>query len=277
MKLAVLGGRAVLWGDAGYLDVAEASDDRFRLANVFDDWSSFRQWARETKAPRKPLPAAPSFDAPMPLPRQVFGIGVNYRSHADEAGIVVPADPLVFTKFPTCIAGEAQPLQARVPLDWEVELVVVIGRTARNVSRDEAWSHVAGLTIGQDISDRTMQFQGSHPQFSLCKSGPGYGPVGPWLVTPDALANRDDLAISCTIDGEALQSSRTSQLIHDVPGLVRYLSTVVTLLPGDVIFTGTPAGVGFSRKPPRFLQPGETLVSAIEGIGELRTKIVSAS
>jgi len=159
-------------------------------------------------------------------------------------------------------------------VDWEVELVVVIGASARDLAQGDAWSAVAGLTIGQDISDRQLQFAGATPQFSLGKSRPGYGPIGPWLVTPDEFDDPNDLAISCSLNGEIVQEARTSGLIHDVPSIVSYLSSVVTLLPGDVIFTGTPAGVGFARTPPRFLAGGDVLVSSIQGIGELRTETV---
>ena len=135
---------------------------------------------------------------------------------------------------------------------------------------------IAGLTIGQDISDRQLQLAGATPQFSLGKSRPGYGPIGPWLVTPDDFDDPNDLAISCTLNGEIVQAARTSSLIHDVPSIVSYLSSVVALLPGDVIFTGTPAGVGFTRTPPRFLAAGDVLVSSIQGIGELRTEAVES-
>jgi 2-keto-4-pentenoate hydratase/2-oxohepta-3-ene-1,7-dioic acid hydratase in catechol pathway len=141
--------------------------------------------------------------------------------------------------------------------------------------REEAWDHVAGLTIGQDLSERIMQLQGTFPQFSLGKSYPGFGPTGPWLVTPDEFADRDDLAISCSLSGEQMQSSRTSMMLYDVPELLVRLSAVCPLLPGDLIFSGTPSGIGNRRTPPRFIGPDDVLVSEIEGIGTLTTRFTA--
>jgi len=206
----------------------------------------------------------------------VFGIGLNYVAHALEGPWGVPEVPAVFTKYPTCIVGAREQVAIPAPTtDWEVELVVVMGRRAHGVAAADAWPYVAGLTIGQDISERTLQRSGNVPQFGLGKSYPGFGPMGPWLVTPDEFANPDDLSISCTLNGETMQDSRTADLVFGVPRLVEYLSGVLPLLPGDVIFTGTPSGVGAGRKPQRFLQPGEVLVSSIEGIGSLTTRLVA--
>jgi 2-keto-4-pentenoate hydratase/2-oxohepta-3-ene-1,7-dioic acid hydratase in catechol pathway len=205
----------------------------------------------------------------------VFGIGVNYADHAAEAGMISPDDPMVFGKFASCIAAPGDPLVVAVPtVDWEAELVVVIGAARRHLTPEDAWSAVAGLTIGQDISDRALQMAGHNPQFGLAKSRPGYGPIGPWVVTPDEFDDPSDLGISCTVNGEVVQDSRTSHMIHGVAAVVSYLSGIVDLFPGDAIFTGTPAGVGFTRQPPRYLSPGDVLVSSIQGIGELRTVTV---
>src|SRR6185436_5052317 len=135
---------------------------------------------------------------------------------------------------------------------------------------DQAWSHVAGVTVGQDLSERISQMAGPAPQFSLGKSFPRFAPTGPWLVTPDELDDPDDLELGARIDGEVVQRDRTSRLIFPVAQLVAHLSEVLTLLPGDLLFTGTPAGVGMGREPARYLAPGETLVSWIEGVGEIR-------
>jgi 2-keto-4-pentenoate hydratase/2-oxohepta-3-ene-1,7-dioic acid hydratase in catechol pathway len=203
---------------------------------------------------------------------------LNYVAHALEGPWGVPEVPAVFTKYPTCIVGARESVAIPAPTtDWEVELVVVMGRRAHRVAQADAWSYVAGLTIGQDISERTLQRAGNVPQFGLGKSYPGFGPMGPWLVTPDEFSNPDDLSISCSLNGETMQDSRTGDLVFGVARLVEYLSAVVPLLPGDVIFTGTPSGVGAGRKPPRFLQPGEVLVSEIEGIGSLTTHLVAGS
>jgi 2-keto-4-pentenoate hydratase/2-oxohepta-3-ene-1,7-dioic acid hydratase in catechol pathway len=147
----------------------------------------------------------------------------------------------------------------------------VIGRRADRVAEADAWSHVAGLTVGQDISDRKLQFAAG-AQFSLGKSRRGYGPMGPWLVTLDEVPDPDDLALGCSVDGEVVQDARTSDLVFTVPSLIAQLSDVLPLLPGDVLFTGTPAGVGVSRKPARFLQAGNVLETWIEGIGTIRNR-----
>jgi 2-keto-4-pentenoate hydratase/2-oxohepta-3-ene-1,7-dioic acid hydratase in catechol pathway len=274
MRFANLEGRLVLVRDGGAVDLAAASDGRLPSApdEALDRWDDVVRWAAGTNGAPVPFDHG-HLRAPSPRPRQVFGIGLNYASHAAEADLTPPDFPTTFTKFPTCIAspGDTVTLPS-AHVDWEVELVVVIGRRAHAVPEADAWSRVAGLTVGQDLSERVVQRQRPIPQFSLGKSFPGFGPIGPWLVTPDELADPDDLAISCTLNGEEMQAGRTSDLIFPVPKLVHLLSGVVPLMPGDLVFTGTPAGVGFTRTPPRFLRHGDELVSTIEGIGALRTR-----
>ncbi len=256
------------------VDVERASAGRFGSdpQAIFAEWDAFSGWAQDVSLSEADVVIRPDDLGPVaPCPAQVFAIGLNYAEHAAEANLAIPSFPPTFTKFPTCLAGPS----TSVPLpqgsvDWEVELVVVIGRRARLVDRDGAWLHVAGVAVGQDISERELQMIGTAPQFSLAKSFPCFGPIGPALVTIDELADPDDLAIGCSIDGETVQSARTSMMVFDVPALIVHLSSVLTLLPGDVIFTGTPSGVGMGRNPKRFLQPGEVIESEIEGIGRLR-------
>jgi 2-keto-4-pentenoate hydratase/2-oxohepta-3-ene-1,7-dioic acid hydratase in catechol pathway len=239
----------------------------------YGDWPAFAGFAAGVTAGTAPLVEA-DLRCPVPAPRQVFAIGLNYRSHAEEAGMAVPEVPATFTKFPACLAGPYDEVEVcGATTDWEVELVVVIGAPADRVAEADSWSHVAGLTVGQDITDRTLQIAAG-AQFSLGKSRRGFGPMGPWIVTTDELADPDDLALGCSVDGETVQDARTSDLIFDVPRLVAELSAILPLLPGDVIFTGTPAGVGFTRQPARFLQAGQVLESWIEGIGRLRNRCV---
>ena len=275
MKLANVDGRAALVLGDQIADVATASDGRFGVdpMALYDQWDEFRDFATTVTGPTGPLVEI-ALRNPVPLPRQVFAIGLNYRSHAEESGAALPEVPAVFTKFPASLAGPFDDVVVAGPsVDWEVELVVVIGRIADRVTRSDAWSHVAGVTIGQDISDRHLQFAAG-AQFSLGKSRRGFGPVGPWVVTPDELDNPDDLALGCSVNGDKMQDARTTDLVFDVPDLIAELSAVLTLLPGDVIFTGTPAGVGVVRKPPRFLRPGDTLETWIEGVGTIRNRIV---
>jgi 2-keto-4-pentenoate hydratase/2-oxohepta-3-ene-1,7-dioic acid hydratase in catechol pathway len=209
----------------------------------------------------------------------VFAIGMNYAAHAAEAGVDPPDFPPTFTKFPTCLTGPDATVELPTNfVDWEVELVVVIASTAFEVAAGRGWSHVAGLTVGQDLSERMVQLRPPAPQFSLGKSFPGFGPIGPWVITPDAIgADPDDLAIGCTVNGEEMQKSRTSDLIFGVDALIHHLSSITPLLPGDLIFTGTPSGVGGARNPQRFLGPGDELISTIEGVGTIRTHLVQRS
>ncbi len=184
----------------------------------------------------------------------------------------------MFTKFPSCIIGPRGEitLPAGGHTDWEVELVAVIGRLAFRVPDEDAMSYVAGYAVGQDVSERILQAAAVPPQFSLGKSLPGFGPIGPWLVTLDEFDDPNDLELGCAIDGEQMQLGRTSDLIFSVPALVAKLSATMPLLPGDVIFTGTPSGVGLGRTPQRWLADGEELVTHIEGIGELRHRFIAS-
>jgi 2-keto-4-pentenoate hydratase/2-oxohepta-3-ene-1,7-dioic acid hydratase in catechol pathway len=275
MKVANSNGRlAVVLGDE-IADVAEVSEGSFGPdpMDAFDDWEAFVDFAASVSSGTAPL-AMGDLRCPIPRPRQVFAIGLNYRSHAEESGMPIPEVPATFTKFPASLAGPFDDIEiVGDSVDWEVELVVVVGRVADRVTEDAAWAHIAGLTVGQDISDRHLQFAAG-AQFSLGKSRRGFGPMGPWVVTTDEVSNANDLGLGCSIDGEEVQNARTSDLVFGVPQLIAELSSVLPLLPGDVIFTGTPAGVGIARKPPLFLRPGQTLDSWIEGIGSIRNRCV---
>ena len=206
--------------------------------------------------------------APVPKPRNSFGVGLNYKDHAEESKMDLPESPVIFSKFPSCIAGPFDDVELRATSgDYEAELVVVIGRTTRDVIAEDAWEHVAGVTAGQDISDRRLQLGARPPQFGLGKSRDTYGPTGPLLVSPDSFANADDLQLTCEINGDRRQDARTSSLIFNVPYLVSYLSEVMTLVPGDLIFTGTPSGVGMPDK--RFLVAGDVITTTVEGVGTM--------
>ena len=279
MRLADHDGRATLLVEGGGVDVATASDGRFGpdIQALYDEWADFVEFAGGVDASATPaLPVDEGrFGNPVPRPRQVFAIGLNYRAHAAESGAEVPSIPATFTKFPACLTGpDAEVVLPSGNVDWEVELVAVVGTRADRVPEAEGWAHVAGVTVGQDLSERVVQLTAGG-QFSLGKSYRGFGPMGPVLVTPDELDDPDDLRLGCAIDGEVVQQARTSDMVFSVRRLVAELSAVVPLLPGDVIFTGTPEGVGVRRSPPRFLRPGEALESWIEGVGRLRTSFVA--
>jgi 2,4-diketo-3-deoxy-L-fuconate hydrolase len=279
MRVARVSGRLSVLVEGGAVDVESASGGRFPADpdDVMPQWDELRDWAAGYGG-GEVVPYSPGdLGAPLLRPAQVFGIGLNYRDHAAESGVTVPAAPAVFTKFRTCLAGPYDAV--RLPsgqVDWEVELVVVIGRRAEQVAEEHAWSHVGGVTVGQDLSERSVQLAGPVPQFSLGKSFPGFGPFGPAIVTPDELADPDDLELACFLDDEVLQKGRTRDMVFSVPELVARLSAVCPLLPGDLIFTGTPPGVGMARRPPRFLTAGTTLVSTVENVGELRNLLVAS-
>ena len=280
MRIANLDDRLSVLTDAGAVDVERASGGRFGAdpQAIYRNWAEFLSWARTAD-----LSVAESYHpaqlrSPAPAPAQVLGIGLNYRSHAAESGFTVPARPSVFTKFPSCITGPCGDitLPAGGHTDWEVELVAVVGARAWQVAAADTWEHVAGLALGQDLSQRISPRAGSPPHFSLGKSFPRFGPIGPWLVTVDEFSDPDDLELGCSVNGETMQRARTRDLVFSVPELIRALSAVLPLLPGDVIFTGTPADVGLGRDPQRWLAPGDELVSYVEGIGELRHRFVAA-
>lgn len=284
MRLANVDGRAVLVTSSdepltGH-DVATASGGRFGpdLASVYADWDAFAAWARGFEPSGEPAGfSRAQLGPPSPRPAQVVAIGFNYSAHAAETGFAVPDRlPPTFTKFVSCLTGPDTEvvLPEGGHTDWEVEIVAVIGRTAHRVGVEEAWDHVAGLTVGQDLSERLAQMAGPAPQFSLAKSLPGFGPTGPWLVTPDELPDRDDLELGCSVDGEVLQRGRSKEMIFSIPALISGLSATLTLQPGDLVFTGTPDGVGMGRDPQRYLAPGQRLRTWVEGIGELRQRFV---
>jgi 2,4-didehydro-3-deoxy-L-rhamnonate hydrolase len=277
VRIANVAGRCKLLVDGGQIDVESASNGRFGsdLSAAYERFAELRSWARtvtQADEPWTPAVAGP----PAPAPRQVFAVALNYVDHASESGLQAPTAPLIFPKYVSSLSGPVTDVALpEGSVDWEVELVAVVGETARQVPLSEAWDHVAGLTVGQDLSERVLQLSGPAPQFGLAKSYPGFSPTGPVLVTPDELDRPDDVGLGCDINGEEVQKGRTSDMIFSVPELVAYLSGIVTLFPGDLIFTGTPPGVGMGRNPPRFLREGDRLHSWVEGIGELEQTFVS--
>jgi 2,4-diketo-3-deoxy-L-fuconate hydrolase len=277
-RLATVAGRAALVDDRTFVDLAALAGDE-ALADPMVAIARHRQLHDLQALVDADHPAALDaedvvLDPPVPRPQKVFAIGLNYRAHAAEMGRELPPAPLTFTKFPSSLNGPTGDIPlSGATVDWEVELVVVIGDGGRRIPRENAWEHVAGLTLGQDVSDRTVQNLGSPPQFSLGKSFDGYAPLGPTVVSVDTFDDPDDIGLWCEVEGERMQDSRTSDLIFAVPEIVEYLSSICTLVPGDIVFTGTPSGVGQGRG--RFLRPGELVVSGAERIGELRNRCVA--
>lgn len=277
-RLVNVGGRSALEHDGGWYDLAALARDESlsrprqalsqhrRLHDLAADCGSLSPDGRLADVVLGP---------PVPDARQVFGIGLNYRGHVTESGMELPPAPLTFTKFPSCLAGPAADIRlSGATVDYEAEVVVVIGDECRHVSTDEAWSVVAGITAGQDISDRDVQLSGSPPQFCLGKSFEGYGPIGPAIVSCDAFVDPDDIALACEVWGEVVQEATTADLIFGIPEQVSYLSSICTLYPGDLIFTGTPDGVGMARG--RFLAPGDVVVTTVQGVGRLHNSCLAA-
>jgi 2-keto-4-pentenoate hydratase/2-oxohepta-3-ene-1,7-dioic acid hydratase in catechol pathway len=208
--------------------------------------------------------------APIPRPPKIICIGLNYRDHAMESGMAIPETPTVFAKFPTSVIGPGAPIvlpKASTKPDYEAEFAVVIGRGGRHIPEERWREHVFGYTILNDVSARDFQMATS--QWTIGKTFDTFAPMGPWVVTADEIEDPHRLGISLELSGDVMQSSNTCNLIFGVPKLVAYLSSVFTLEPGDVIATGTPAGVGFARKPPRYLRAGDEVRVQVEGIGEL--------
>ncbi len=280
IELANLQGRAQLIADGRLIDVERRSGRRFSSApmEVLAVWESFCEWAREQRADESCAVLEPErLAACVPAPSQLFAIGLNYRAHARETGAPLPKEPMVFTKFQSCLCGP----RAQVPIgsafvDWEVELCVAIGRGGRAIAAERALEHVAGYCVGQDISDRQRQRADNPPQFSLAKSGECFGPIGPALVAAESVPEPGNLRLTCEVDGERMQEGCTADMVFPVPELIAYLSRYCELRAGDLIFTGTPSGVGAGRRPPRFLLPGERVRSEIENLGVLENLCVEA-
>jgi 2-keto-4-pentenoate hydratase/2-oxohepta-3-ene-1,7-dioic acid hydratase in catechol pathway len=216
--------------------------------------------------------------APVPAPQKVICVGLNYADHARETGKEAPAEPVIFNKFVTavCAHGDAiiLPKLSR-EVDYEAELVAVIGRGGRHISAEAALSHVAGYCCGHDVSARDWQLRKPGGQWLLGKSFDTFAPFGPELVTRDEVGDAGNLRIQLRLNGRTMQDSTTAQLIFSVAELTAYVSGVCTLAPGDVIFTGTPPGVGVARKPPVFLQPGDTVEVEIERVGILKNRVMA--
>jgi 2-keto-4-pentenoate hydratase/2-oxohepta-3-ene-1,7-dioic acid hydratase in catechol pathway len=214
--------------------------------------------------------------APVPRPGKVLCIGLNYRDHAAESNMQIPEKPVVFSKFSSCVIAPGEPVvipSTSQQVDYEAELAVVIGRRAKHVTADRAYDYVLGYTAFNDVSARDFQF--SDGQWQRGKSCDTFAPMGQTIVTTDVITDPHKLSIKLTLNGKIMQDSNTDQLIFGVPALIEFISQSITLEPGDVIATGTPPGVGFARKPPVFLQPGDQMEVLIEGMGGLGNPVVS--
>lgn len=220
----------------------------------------------------------PRYGPPVSGIGKFLGIGLNYKDHAEESGNPIPIEPIVFMKAISCIAGPDDDVhipRGSTKMDWEIELGVVIGTRARYVERTDAMAHVAGYVIVNDISERFDQIERGGT-WDKGKGHDGFGPIGPWLVTVDELGEANNLAMTLDVSGERRQEGNTASMIFDVPTLVAYVSQFMTLEPGDVIATGTPAGVGLGMKPPRYLNVGDEMLLSIQGLGNQRQRVISS-
>jgi 2,4-didehydro-3-deoxy-L-rhamnonate hydrolase len=274
-RLANVSGRAALCTQTEYFDLERISGGAMSAdpMNAIRNHGALHLIHLETQTPDGLLATA-DLRAVVPAPSKSFAIGLNYQNHAAESNMDLPAAPLAFSKFPSCLSGPHDDVVLNSEHgDYEVELVVVIGNGGRDIAVADAWNHIMGVTIGQDISDRALQFAAKPPHFDLGKSRDTYGPIGPVIVSTDSFASLDNFALTCHVNGETRQNGMTSDLIFSVPALISYLSSILTLNPGDIIFTGTPEGVGAVNGT--FLKPGDVIESAITGIGTMRNVCVA--
>ena len=281
LRLANLKGRAqFIVGDISSpraIDVATASNNSLSAdpMQCFAHWDVLKKLAATLDASAGTLVAIADLSCPVPHPRQMFAVGLNYRKHAAEMGSPLPPLPLVFAKFQSSLntpTGNIEILSDTV--DYESELVIIVGKGGRHIDEASAWDHVAGLCVGQDVSDRGLQYMGTPPQFSLGKSRVGYSPIGPWVTDMSNNDKRDDLQLGCTVNGEQRQDTQTSDMIFGIAHIVAYMSTIVELFPGDVIYTGSPFGVGHGRKPQVYLKPGDVVETTLEGVGTITNRCI---
>ena len=254
-------------GFSTLLDLIEAGDDGRAKAEAF---------AAGAKAENKRAFSTVKLLAPIPRPNKLICVGLNYRDHAAETGATIPDVPTIFNKFATAVIGPGAdivlPKVSKSP-DYEAEFAFVVGRGGRHIAADDWQEHVWGYTIINDVSAR--DYQRATTQWLMGKTFDTFAPMGPWIVTADEIPDPHNVNIQLEIDGETLQDSNTRELIFKIPQLIAFLSSVFTLEPGDIVSTGTPAGVGVARKPPRFLRPGEEVIVKVQGIGELSNPVVA--
>jgi len=256
--------------DAGFDDILSV------ISGGADAMDRVMRWIDSPPHSETLDPQTTRLASPIPKPPKIVCIGLNYRDHAEEANLAIPSVPTVFAKFPTAVIGHRHPIvlpKNSTRPDYEAELAVVIGKGGRHIPEESWLDHVFGYTILNDVSARDFQMATS--QWMIGKTFDTFAPIGPAIVTADEIEDPHQLAISLTLSGEVMQDSNTSNLIFKIPQLIAYLSSVFTLEPGDIIATGTPAGVGFVRKPPRYLKPGDEVTVRIEGIGELTNPVVA--
>jgi 2,4-didehydro-3-deoxy-L-rhamnonate hydrolase len=267
----------VIRADGIRLDVSSFGCDYDERFFEEDGIANLERWLKENQLSLPKIEPSVRLGPPICRPSKIICIGLNYRDHAVESGMQIPNEPVIFFKATTSLVGPNDDLV--IPrnghkVDWEVELAVVIGKKAQYVFRENALEFVAGYVLHNDYSERSFQLERGG-QWVKGKSADTFAPLGPYLATRDELPNTGNLKMWLKVNGEPRQNSATSEMIFDVPALVSYCSEFMTLLPGDLITTGTPAGVGLGMKPPKYLRAGDLVELGIEGLGESRQKVVS--
>ena len=266
-----------------YVDVNAADPEMptslRELLELGRDWER-KAWSALPRGIVRHDPANVKLLAPIPDPHKIICIGLNYSDHAAESGVPAPEEPVLFSKYPSALIGHGTAIQ--IPsvsnqVDYEAELVVVIGRGGRHIPRERAMEHVGGYAVGHDVSARDWQLNKPGKQWMAGKTFDTFAPIGPELVTPDEVGDPHNLAIRLRLNGQTMQDSSTKQLIFGIDVLISYCSQVFTLEPGDLIFTGTPPGVGMARKPPVWLKPGDVVEVEIERLGTLRNPVIAES
>ncbi len=269
-----LGGQArpgVLSGDDSVLDLSSLG-----FNSLLEFIESGSEGCKQVESCAKHSLQSVKLLAPIPRPRKLICVGLNYRDHAEETGTQIPKVPTIFNKFATAVIGPGAnivlPKISKAP-DYEAEFAFVIGRGGRNIPSEDWANHIFGYTIVNDVTAR--DYQRATSQWLMGKTFDTFAPMGPWIVTPDEIPDPHDLDIQMEINGEVRQDSNTRELIFKIPDLIAFLSSVFTLEPGDIVSTGTPAGVGFARKPPVYLHSGDEVVVKIPAIGELRNPVIA--
>jgi 2-keto-4-pentenoate hydratase/2-oxohepta-3-ene-1,7-dioic acid hydratase in catechol pathway len=278
MKIANVDDRAMAVVDGRLIDIERASggklpSDPMLVLTRIDELARLDL----SKTEGIPLKGA-RLGPPVPRPSKILAAAGNYSDHVKEGGFQDPGEPNLFAKLPSALIGPNDAIhipQGRTQIDWEVELVIVLGKRGRNIPEESAWSYLAGVTCGQDISDREEQFR-AFQQYTIAKSFDTYAPTGPYLVTVDELADRDNVPLRSYLNGEQMQNGATGKFIFSIPKLLAWASKACTLEPGDLFFTGTPGGVGAFRKPPRWLTPGVVLRSEVGGVGTMENLVTGS-
>ena len=280
MKLVRVGPKkqekpAVLTDDGSLIDVSEQVDDFDQAFFSSGGLEKLAEFA--SSAPASRLGPESRFGPPIRDPSKIICVGLNYAGHAKESGMALPKEPVLFFKATSSICGPNDPIvipKGSVKTDWEVELAVVIGKRAAYVEEAEAMDHVAGYLLHNDVSERAFQLE-REGQWVKGKSADTFAPIGPWLVTKEAIGDPQKLDLWLKVNGETVQSSNTSDMVYSVRTLVSYISQFMSLLPGDIISTGTPFGVGMGFDPPRYLRSGDVVELGVEGLGMAQQRVIA--